>query len=121
MSEQPAKPSAAEGVGRVGRARRETTRATPLRQCLRLWTLGRSHMRWRSRKRTALGTTFRARIPAGGAAPMSQDSYPQWRRTWKREAHHQRVGVDVRPEGDIVIDVYDYAPVRGDWFLHFTA
>jgi hypothetical protein len=48
------------------------------------------------------------------------DRYPI-QRTWKRETNHDRVGVDVRPEGDVVLDVYQYTPPRGDYFLSFSA
>jgi hypothetical protein len=48
------------------------------------------------------------------------DRYPI-QRTWKRETNHDRVGVDVRPEGDVVLDVYQYTPPRRDYFLSFSA
>jgi hypothetical protein len=56
------------------------------------------------------------------AARMStSDQYPI-QRAWKREAPHERVGVDVvGPDGMVVIDVYEYSQPRGDYFLHFTA
>jgi hypothetical protein len=47
--------------------------------------------------------------------------YPK-QRAWKRQTEQDHVGVDVvGPDGTVVIDVYEYTPSRGDYFLHFSA
>ena len=52
----------------------------------------------------------------------SEQNRPGARRLWERNAAHERVGVDVAgPDGTVVIDVYEYSPPRGDYFLHFSA
>ncbi len=52
----------------------------------------------------------------------SHQDHPSTRRLWERRAEHERVGVDVvGPDGTVVIDVYEYSPPRGDYFLRFSA
>jgi len=51
---------------------------------------------------------------------MSMSDRHPIQRAWRREAEHERVGVDVVGPGcDVVIDVYEYDPPRGDYHLSF--